>query len=268
MNRILSIGTAALLVLFIALPFVWTIWASLVREARLFSSTSDTTLSLASYTALFSERAFLIPLRNSLFVAAATTGLCVGLAAPAAYALARTSMRGVNIILGAVLAVSVLPQITVVGPLFLILRALKLVDTYPGLILPYTTFALPLAIWLLTGMLRAMPRDLEEAALVEGASRLRVMFEIVLPMAAPAIATTSILVFVYCWNEFLFALSFTVSPEMRTLPVAIALLRGQHQIPWGQILAAAVVTTLPVALLVLAFQKRIVGGLTAGALKG
>ncbi len=271
MNRILGVLTAVALVCFIALPFLWTLWASLVPEARLFTATAPVAgaaLTGESYVALFTERAFFVPLRNSLFVAGATTALCVSLAAPAAYALARLPLRGARFVLGAVLAVSVLPQITVVGPLFLVLRAVGLVDTYPGLILPYTTFALPLAVWLLTGMMRALPRDLEEAALVEGASRLRILVEIVLPLAAPAVATTAILVFVYCWNEFLFALSFTVSPARRTLPVAIALLRGQHQVPWGQILAASVVTTAPVALLVFAFQRRIVGGLTSGALKG
>ena len=128
--------------------------------------------------------------------------------------------------------------------------------------------ALPLAVWLLTSFLRQLPRELEEAALVDGATRLQALTRVILPLAAPGIATTAILTFIYCWNEFLFALSFTVSPERQTVPVAIALFRGQYQVPWGQILAAAVVATAPVAVMVLAFQRRIVQGLTSGAVKG
>ncbi len=270
MSRALAIATATLLAVFVAAPFSWAVYATLVPEARLF--TSDTaaplTFDLSAYRALFAERGFWIPIRNSLLVASATTALALSLGAPAAYALARLPMRGSRVVLAAILAVSVFPQITVVGPLYLLLRSLHLVDTYPGLVLPYTTFALPLAVWLLVGFMRSLPVELEEAALVEGASRTKILFAVILPLAAPGLATTAILTFVYCWNEFLFALSFTVSPERRTVPVAIALLRGQHQVPWGQILAASVVATVPVAMLVLAFQRRIVGGLTSGAVKG
>jgi ABC-type glycerol-3-phosphate transport system permease component len=127
---------------------------------------------------------------------------------------------------------------------------------------------MPLTVWFLVGFFRALPRELEEAALVDGASRLRTFVEIVLPLAAPGIATTALLTFVYSWNEFLFALSFTTDPDRQTVPVAIALFRGQYQVPWGQILAATTIATAPVALLALAFQRRIVRGLTAGAVKG
>jgi trehalose/maltose transport system permease protein len=136
------------------------------------------------------------------------------------------------------------------------------------LVLPYLTFAMPLTVWLLVGFFRQLPRSLEEAALVDGASRLRTFWEIILPLSWPGLATTAIITFIYCWNEFLFALSFTLGPERQTVPVAIALFRGQYQVPWGQILAAAVLATAPVAVLVLAFQRRIVSGLTAGAVKG
>ena len=134
--------------------------------------------------------------------------------------------------------------------------------------LPYLTFAMPLTIWLLVGFFRQLPAELEEAALIDGAGRLRTLWEIVLPLAAPGLATTAILTFLYCWNEFLFALSFTLGPERHTVPVAIALFRGQYQVPWGEILAAAVVATAPVAAIVLVAQRRIVAGLTAGAVKG
>ena len=223
---------------------------------------------LYHYRALFTERRFWLPIRNSLIVAGATTLFCVTLGSLCAYALARLRFRGKTLLLGAILAVSMFPQIAVVSPLFLLLRSLRLIDTYPGLVLPYLTFAMPLTVWLLVGYFRQLPAELEEAAMVDGASRLRAFREVIVPLALPGLAATAILTFVYSWNEFLFALSFTLGPERQTVPVAIALFRGQYQVPWGQVLAAAIVATTPVALLVLLFQRRIVQGLTAGAVKG
>jgi ABC-type glycerol-3-phosphate transport system permease component len=265
-------GTAviALLVLASAFPFYWAIVSSLTPEARLYQRRSlvPAALVLDHYRALFAERDFLVPIRNSLVVAGSTTVFCVVVGGLCAYALARLRFRGKAPILGLILAVSVFPQIAVVSPLYLVLRELRLINTYPGLILPYLTFAMPLTVWLLVGFFRQLPAELEEAAMVDGASRLRALREIILPLAVPGLATTAILTFVYSWNEFLFALSFTLGPERQTVPVAIALFRGQYQVPWGQILAAAIVATAPVALLVLLFQRRIVQGLTAGAVKG
>src|SRR5262249_32123794 len=140
--------------------------------------------------------------------------------------------------------------------------------TFPGLILPYLTFAMPLAVWLMTGFFRSLPADIEDAARMDGASHIRTALHITLPLAAPAVAATAILTFVYAWNELLFALSFTVSPERQTVPVAIALFRGQYRVPWGQILAGAVVACVPVVAVVLALQRRILKGLTSGAVKG
>jgi ABC-type glycerol-3-phosphate transport system permease component len=265
-------GTLALglLVLGTAFPFYWAIVSSFTPEARLFQRPSlvPTTLVLDHYRALFTERNFWVPIRNSLIVAGATTAICVTVGGLCAYALARLSFRGKGPLLGLILAVSVFPQISVVSPLYLLLRRLHLINTYPGLILPYLTFAMPLTVWLLVGFFRQLPAELEEAAMVDGASRLRALREVILPLALPGLAATAILTFVYSWNEFLFALSFTLGPERQTVPVAIALFRGQYQVPWGQILAAAIVATAPVALLVLLFQRRIVQGLTAGAVKG
>jgi ABC-type glycerol-3-phosphate transport system permease component len=259
-----------LLILAIAFPFYWAIASSFTPESQLYQSPSlvPGTLVLDHYRALFSERAFWIPIRNSLIVAGTTTAFCVTVGALCAYALARLRFRGKVFLLGLILAVSMFPQISVVSPLFLLLRGLHLINTYPGLILPYLTFAMPLTVWLLVGIFRQLPAELEEAAMVDGASRLRTFREVVVPLALPGLATTAILTFVYSWNEFLFALSFTLGPERQTVPVAIALLRGQYQVPWGQILAGSIVATTPVALLVLAFQRRIVQGLTAGAVKG
>lgn len=261
----------ALLVAFAALPFVWVLIASLRPEAELFGGDAPIlprAINFDHYRALFETRDFWTPIRNSLVVAFSTTIFCVVIGALAAYALARIEFRGRTLILGFILAVTMFPQISIVSPLFLLLRELRLINTYPGLILPYLTFAMPLTVWLLVGYFRQIPIDLEEAALVDGASRLGVFLRIVLPLAAPGLATTAILTFIYCWNEFLFALSFTLGPERHTVPVAIALFRGQYQVPWGEILAAAVVATAPVAAIVLLFQKRIVQGLTSGAVKG
>lgn len=263
-------GAVALLLILFVFPFYWAVVASLTPEARLFQTPSlvPRTLVPDHYRALFAERDFWTPIRNSLVVAGATTALCVGLGTLAAYALARLRFRGRSAVLGALLAVTMFPQISIVSPLYLLLRELHLLDTYPGLVLPYLTFAMPLTVWLLTGFFRQLPRDLEDAARIDGASRWQTFTRVLLPLAVPGVATTAILTFIYCWNEFLFALSFTLGPDRWTVPVAIALFRGQYQVPWGQILAAAVVATAPVAAMVLLFQRRIVQGLTAGAVKG
>jgi ABC-type glycerol-3-phosphate transport system permease component len=254
----------------IVFPLCWALMASFTPESRLFvpSGFLPDALVLDHYRALFGGRDFWTPVRNSLIVAAATTAFSVALGSVCAYALARLHFRGRTVTLAFVLAVSMFPQIAIVSPLFMLLRALGLLDTYPGLILPYLTFAMPLTIWLLVGFFRQLPVDLEEAAFVDGAGRLRALVEIILPLALPGLATTAILTFLYSWNEFLFALSFTLGPERYTVPVAITLFRGQYQVPWGQILAAAVVATAPVAAIVLAAQRHIVAGLTAGAVKG
>lgn len=259
-----------LLVVGSAFPFYWAIVSSFTPEARLFQSPSlwPEQIVLDHYHALFTERNFWVPIRNSLIVAGATTLFCVVIGGLCAYALARLEFGWKGALLGVVLAVGMFPQISVVSPLYLLLRELRLINTYPGLILPYLTFAMPLTIWLLVGFFRQLPAELEEAAMVDGAGRLRAFREVIVPLALPGLATTAILTFVYSWNEFLFALSFTLGPERQTVPVAIALFRGQYQVPWGQILAAALVATAPVTVLVLAFQRRIVQGLTAGAVKG
>jgi ABC-type glycerol-3-phosphate transport system permease component len=252
----------------IALPLLYALIGSLQPEARLFGGglPSLRDLGLRHYRALLGERDVLHAIGHSLVVAAATTVVCVSLGSASAYALARLRFPGRRALLACVLAVSMFPQIAIVPPLYLLLRALGLIDTYPGLVLPYVTFAMPLTIWLLLGFFRQLPAELEEAARVDGAGRLRTLVEIVLPLSAPALATTALITFIYCWNEFLFALAFTL--ERKTLPVAIALLRGQYRVPWGEVLAAAMVSTAPIALLVLGFQRRIVQGLAAGAVKG
>ncbi len=268
MSRWSVIGLLVLSAAF-AFPFYWAALASLTPEARLFAGPVllPHELVLDNYRALFSARAFVLPLRNSLIVSGSATLVCLLVGTPCAYALSRLEFAGRTWALGFVLAVSVFPQIAVVAPLYLLLRSLHLIDTYAGLVLPYVAFAMPLTVWLLVGFFRQIPRELEDAALIDGASRLQVLRHVMLPLAAPGLAATGILSFVSCWNELLFALSFTVGPGHQTVPVAIALLRGEHQVPLGLMLAAAVVATAPVAVLVLIGQRPIVRGLTAGALK-
>jgi ABC-type glycerol-3-phosphate transport system permease component len=259
-----------LLVFGFVFPVYWTIASSFAPEARLFDVPPivPTDVTFDHYRALFEERQFWRPMRNSLVVAGSTTALAIVIGTLAAYAVTRLRFRGRTLLLAAVLAVSMLPQVSLVPPLYLALRAAGLIDTYAGLVLPYPSFALPLSIWLLVGYFRQLPAEVEDAALIDGASRVQALWHIVLPLAWPGVATAAILTFLYCWNEFLFALSFTLGPERYTAPVAIALFRGRYQVPWGQILAAAVVTTLPVVAVVIAFERRIVEGLTAGAMKG
>lgn len=263
------VASGALLVLW-ALPLGWMLVASARPEATLFDTPSPAQAGFVwdHYRALFDERRFWQPVVNSLVVAGATTALAILVAVPCAYAMARLQFRGRTVLMAAILAVSMFPQVAVVPSLFLILRWLGVIDTIPGLVLPYLTFATPLAVWLMAGFFRGLPVDLEDAARMDGASHVRAAIEVTVPLAAPAVATTAILTFLYAWNEFLFALSFTVSPDRQTVPVAIALLSGRYQVPWGQVLAAAVTASVPVAVVVMAFQRRIVNGLTAGAIKG
>jgi ABC-type glycerol-3-phosphate transport system permease component len=268
--RALAVVATTLLLAAFVLPLYWMVVGSMTEEALLFAEPalfpSDPTAD--HYLALFRTRAFLTPIVNSLVVAGATTVLCVVLGSFCAYAVARLRFPGKSLVLALVLAVSMFPQVAIVSPLYLVLRELRLIDTYAGLVLPYITFAMPLTIWLLVGFFRQLPPDIEEAALVDGAGRVRALVDVVAPISLPGIATTAILTFLYSWNEFLFALSFTVGQDHQTVPVAIALLRGRYQIPWGEILAAAVLASVPVALVVLVLQRRIVSGLTAGAVKG
>jgi ABC-type glycerol-3-phosphate transport system permease component len=244
---------------FLLFPLYWAVVASLRPEAELFGVPAlfPKQIGFQHYRAVLETRALWRPLGNSLLVAGATSVLCVTLGSLCAYAIARLRFRGRHAVAAGILAIGMFPQISIVSPLYLMLRALGLVDTYPGLILPYLTFALPLAVWLLIGHFQKLPRGLEEAALLDGASRLDVLLRILLPLSWPGLATTAILTFVYCYNEFLFALSFTIGPEHQTVPVAIALFRGRYQVPWGEVMAAALLTTLPVVAAVLAFQRRI-----------
>ncbi len=259
---------AAAVLTFCLGPFVWQILTSLRPEGELHRLSLPSELTLAHYEAVFTGRPFAGVLLNSALVAGATTVLALAIASLAAFAIARLQFRGRELVLVFALAVSMFPPIATVSPLYVALRALGLRDTLAGLVLPYTTFSLPLALWLLTTFFREIPEELYRAARVDGCSAFQAFRRVLLPLAAPGMATTAILVFIFAWNEFLYALTFISSPAKRTVPVAIALFAGEHQEPWGEIAAASVVATLPLIVATVLFQRRIVAGLTAGAVKG
>ena len=258
-----ALGVAAMLFFFVG-PLLWQLLTSLWPEAEL-TRPLPRALTLANYAGLGAP--FARAVLNSLAVAAATTALCLGVGASAAFAIAKLEFRGRSLLLGGALAISMFPPIATVSPLYLALRAVGLRDSLAGLVLPYATYGLPLTLWLLTSFFRDVPDEIFRAAQVDGCTPWQIFLRVYLPLSWPALATTAILVFMFSWNELLYALSFISTPERRTIPVAIALFAGEHVEPWGQIAAASVVATLPLAVLTLLFQKRIVAGLTAGAVK-
>ncbi|MFD2617593.1 carbohydrate ABC transporter permease [Terrilactibacillus laevilacticus] len=252
-------------------PFLWMLITSIKPLTELFGDkafipyTSRPTLE--NYVSVFTKYPFLHYQWNSLVVASITTIYTVFVASFAAYAIARLKFRGKTIILGTVLAVSMFPQIATISPIYMFLKNVGLTNSYLGLIIPYTTFSLPLSIWLLVSFFRKIPFDLEEAAKIDGASMWQTYWRVILPLAGPGIFTTSILVFIGAWNEFLFSLTINTADKYKTVPVGIAMFQGQYTIPWGEISAATVVVTIPLVILVLIFQRRIVSGLTSGSVK-
>jgi multiple sugar transport system permease protein len=204
---------------------------------------------------------------NSAIVAGAATLVTIPLAAAAAYALSRTRLRGRRAILALVLVASMFPQVTLAHTIYGMLQRAGLINTLAGPVAPYVSLTLPLAIWILASFFREIPMELEDAARVDGCGPLRTLLRIFLPVAAPGVFTAAILTFIYAWNEFFFALVILTHEQVKTLPPGIATLPGQHTFPWGEIAAASVLATLPLVAVVLASQRRIVSGLTAGAVK-
>jgi multiple sugar transport system permease protein len=254
--------------LFCAGPFLWQVLTSLRPEDDLTSIGLPTSLSLDSYRQAFAGQAIGRALLNSAVVAGVTTALAVLVGAAAAFALAKLELRGGRLLLGGALLASMFPSVATVGSLYLVIRALGLRDQLLGLVLPYTTFALPMTIWIMHGFFRGLPDEIFRAAMIDGCSPLQAFWKVMLPLAAPGLGTTAILVFISAWNELLYALTFISSPEARTVPVAISMFAGEHKEPWGEIAAASVVAMLPVIAAALLFQRWIVSGLTAGAVKG
>lgn len=226
--------------------------------------------TIQNYAGIFRTSEFTRALLNSVGIAAISTAIAVVLATMAAYAIARLRFPGKRLLIGMSLLVAMFPQISLVSPLFDIERRLGIFDSWIGLIVPYMTFSLPLGIYTLSAFFREIPWELEKAAMMDGATQFQAFRRVIAPLAAPGIFTTAILVFIFCWNDFLFAISLTSTTRARTVPAAIAFFTGSSQFeqPIGSVAAAAVVITVPVVLFVLLFQRRIVSGLTSGAVKG
>jgi trehalose/maltose transport system permease protein len=261
----------AAIIFYAVFPFYWAIVSSLKGGSAIFAvEFFPANPTLVNYTTLFDEQPFARNILNSLIVATVATAISLFLAVTAAYALGRVRFRGRAAMLFAILSVSMFPQIAVLSGMFELVRALGLYNTLTGLILSYLILTLPFTAWVLTAFMRELPRELEEAAIVDGASPWRILTRVFLPVMGPALAATGLLAFIVAWNEFLFALTFTLSTEQRTVPVAIALISGAtaYELPWGRIMAASVIVTVPLIVLVLVLQRRIVSGLTAGAVKG
>jgi multiple sugar transport system permease protein len=271
-RRILGWAATDVFVVVAALfPVFWLLMLSLKKPADLGDGRLiPSSISWDSYSSIFKQSIFTDALRNSVGIALIATIIAVILASMAAYALARLEFPGKTLILGSALAIAMFPPIAIVGPLYNIWRNVGLYDTWPGLIIPYMTFTLPLAIYTLSAFFREIPWELEQAAQIDGATPFQAFTKVIAPLAAPGVFTTMILVFIFAWNDFLFAVSLTSTSAAQTVPAAISQFPGasQFQQPTGSIAAASIIVTIPIVIMVLLFQRRIVAGLTAGAVKG
>ena len=252
-------------------PFYYAVVTSFKKGSEIFQiNYFPTSFSLENYVGVVTQGSFARNLLNSLFVSSAVVILALFLGVTAAYALSRVKFRGRGLLLMTILSVSMFPQIAVLAGLFELIRFFGLFNTLPALIFSYTIFTLPFTVWVLTTFMRDLPIEIEEAAIVDGATPWVIITKVFLPLMWPALVTTGLLAFIAAWNEFLYALTFTSSDTTRTVPVAIAQLSGasEHEIPWGPIMAASVIVTVPLVILVLIFQRKIISGLTAGGVKG
>jgi multiple sugar transport system permease protein len=252
-------------------PALWILFTSLKTEAELTAKPITWfphAPTLANYMQAFSDQPLHLFLFNSFMVALLSTCLTLLVSVLAAYALARLNLRYRGLILSLIIAVSTFPLVTLLVPLFEIMRTLNLLNTWVALVLPYTVLSLPVCTLMLVSFFEGIPRDLENAAMIDGCTRLGALFKVVVPLCAPGVFTAGILAFVNAWDEFLLALSFNSNPSLRTLPVGIQLYQGEFAFPWPVISAALVVGIVPVAVLIVIFQERVVSGLTAGGIKG
>ncbi|HTM11227.1 MAG TPA: carbohydrate ABC transporter permease [Verrucomicrobiae bacterium] len=270
MRPLLRFLAIAAVVVYSLLPFLWFVLASWKSPAQLTAIPPEIVPAFhwGFYRSAVTTYGLLAYIRNSAIVAGATTAVSIAIGALAAYALTRFRSTWLRFYLVVLLCVSMFPQIAVAGPVWRILDALGWLNSYPGIVIAYISFSLPLAIWILATFFKELPYEIEEAALIDGCTRPQALKRIVLPLAAPGIFTAAILVFIYAWNEFFFALIILTSPALQTLPVGIALFPGEYTMPWGELAAASTIATLPLIALTLFFQRRIVRGLSAGAVKG
>ncbi|WP_341771193.1 carbohydrate ABC transporter permease [Pseudomaricurvus hydrocarbonicus] len=271
MANVLFYLLLAVIVLYTVFPFYWAIVSSLKSGSALFQVDFwPQDPYWENYVAVFREQPFGRNILNSLLVSISTVLISLSLALAAAYAMGRIQFRGRTLLLFVILGVSMFPQVAVLSGMFELINSLGLYNNLLALSLSYMIFTLPFTVWVLTTFMRELPKELEEAAIVDGATPFTIVTKVFIPLMGPALVTTGLLAFIAAWNEFLFALTFTLSSEMRTVPVAIALISGasSYELPWGNIMAASVIVTVPLIVLVLVFQRRIVSGLTAGAVKG
>ncbi|MEK8028306.1 MAG: hypothetical protein RLY78_2478 [Pseudomonadota bacterium] len=264
---------AAVVTVVSVFPFLYAVSTSLKTGSALFSTDLvPAAPTLRNYVDLFTiaEQPFGRHILNSIGVSVAVVALSLFLGVTAAYALGRIPFKGRGLLLVTILAVSMFPQVAVLSGMFEMIRWLGLYNRAAGLVLPYLIFTLPFTVWVLTTFMKQLPVELEEAAIMDGCSPWRIIVKVFLPLLWPALVSTGLLAFIAAWNEFLFALTFVIDNNERTVPVSISLISGasKYEIPWGKIMAASVLVTLPLIALVLAFQKKIVSGLTAGAVKG
>jgi len=270
-GRSLTLIAAAIVVVNGFFPAVWILLTSLKTEAELVSKPITWwphNPTLANYVQAFTDQPLLRYLGNSLAVAVLSTILSLVVASLAAYAIARLNLRRRQLILTCIVASSMFPLVTLLVPIFQTMRSLGLLNTYTALVLPYTVLNLPVCTLVLVGFFQSIPRDLENAAMIDGCTRLGALWRVVVPLAAPGVFTAGILAFVNAWDEFLLALSLNSTPAMRTLPVGITLYQGEFTFPWPIISAALIVAIVPIAVLIALFQERVVSGLTQGGLKG
>ena len=270
-RKVLFYLLVAAIVLFAVFPFYYAILSSLKTGSELFSvDYFPLKWNFDNYVGVFRDNPFATNLWNSIVVAVLTVAASLFLSVTAAFALARIRFRGRATLLLTILGVSMFPQVAVLSGMYQLIRALGLYNHLGALVLSYMIFTLPFTVWVLTTFMRELPKELEEAAILDGASPWVIITRVFMPLMWPALVTTGLLAFIAAWNEFLFALTFTLTNDERTVPVGIAVMSGAsaHELPWGNIMAASVIVTLPLVILVLAFQRRIVSGLTAGAVKG
>ena len=263
------------IVFFALFPFGYAILSSLLTGNALYDVTEvmNTGLSLANYHSIFAnqDQPFWMNIVNSLMVSVSVVVVSLFLGVTAAYALGRVQFRGRSLLLVAVLAVSMFPQVAVLAGMFEMMRTMGLYNKSLGLVLPYLIFTLPFTVWVLTTFIRDLPKEIEEAAIMDGCTPWRIIKDVFMPLMWPALVSTGLLAFVAAWNEFLFALTFVNDDAQRTVPVAISLIGGgasSQELPWGKLMAASVIVTLPLVFMVLVLQRKIVSGLTSGAVKG
>src|ERR1700751_1656426 len=269
--RILFYVLVIVIVVFNLFPFFWALLSSFRPSNELFSTKLiPSALTLDHYVEVFKEARFVHSLINSVIVAGCTVLIALGVGSVCPYPLGRLPFRFKGPVLYLVLTMTMFPQIAILSGLFVMLRTMDLFNTRQGLVLTYLIFTMPFTIWVMTQYFRSLPKELEEAAYVDGASPLKVFWEILLPLTMPGLVSTGLLAFIAAWNEFLFALTFTITDQNKTVPVVISQFTGASSFeqPWGSIMAASMVVTIPLVIMVMIFQYRIVEGLTAGAVKG